>query len=222
MIPDKSIATIAQEYIPYAQTLEKVGSFAVLLLDKIGNYYYISKVFEEPQGNTFLSWIHPEDREIIKQIDTQVWELLYEMPVEERLQYKFIYEFRILDKQKYIRVIYQQQLLAFEGNNCLAMSIMDASPEQDTTLPVHFQIKNCLTEELLPFTFKLPTDVQLTPREKEVLLLANEGMFSKEISEKLSISVHTVNRHRQNILEKTHADNIVEAIAFAKRMRLIE
>nr|WP_289013961.1 LuxR C-terminal-related transcriptional regulator [uncultured Capnocytophaga sp.] len=42
----------------------------------------------------------------------------------------------------------------------------------------------------------------------------------KEISEKLNISVHTINRHRQNILEKTHADN-VEAIAFAKRMRVI-
>jgi len=43
----------------------------------------------------------------------------------------------------------------------------------------------------------------------------------KEISEKLDISVHTVNRYRQNIPEKTNADNIVKAIAFAKRMRVI-
>ena len=55
-----------------------------------------------------------------------------------------------------------------------------------------------------------------------MLLLANEGMFSKKkISEKLNISVHTVNRHRQNILEKLQVGNIVEAIAFAKRMRAI-
>ncbi|EIW91345.1 transcriptional regulator, LuxR family [Capnocytophaga sp. oral taxon 412 str. F0487] len=54
-----------------------------------------------------------------------------------------------------------------------------------------------------------------------MLLLANEGMFSKKISEKLNISVHTINRHRQNIPEKTNADNIVKAIAFAKRMRAI-
>ena len=34
----------------------------------------------------------------------------------------------------------------------------------------------------------------------------------KEISEKLNISVHTVNRHRQNIFEKLQVDNMIEAI----------
>jgi len=72
------------------------------------------------------------------------------------------------------------------------------------------------------FELTFGTDIQLTPLEKEMLLLANEGMFSKEISEKLNISVHTVNRYRQNIPEKTNADNIVKAIAFAKRMRAID
>ncbi|WP_223375705.1 response regulator transcription factor [Capnocytophaga ochracea] len=71
------------------------------------------------------------------------------------------------------------------------------------------------------FELTFGTDIQLTPLEKEMLLLANEGMFSKKISEKLNISVHTINRHRQNILEKLQVDNIVEAIAFAKRMRAI-
>ena len=52
----------------------------------------------------------------------------------------------------------------------------------------------------------------LTLCEREVLALAKEGMFSKEISEKLNISIHTVNRHRQNILEKLQVDNIIEAM----------
>ena len=58
--------------------------------------------------------------------------------------------------------------------------------------------------------------------------MAKVGVFRemtnirKEISEKLNISVHTVNRYRQNIPEKTNADNIVKAIAFAKRMRAID
>lgn len=62
------------------------------------------------------------------------------------------------------------------------------------------------------FAIESATDVLLTPREREVLALAKEGMFSKEISEKLNISVHTVNRHRQNILEKLQVDNMIEAI----------
>ena len=62
------------------------------------------------------------------------------------------------------------------------------------------------------FAIESATDVLLTPREREILALAKEGMFSKEISEKLNISIHTVNRHRQNILEKLQVDNIIEAI----------
>ena len=77
---------------------------------------------------------------------------------------------------------------------------------------MRFQIKNCLTDEVVPFAIGSATDALLTPREREVLALAKEGMFSKEISEKLNISVHTVNRHRQNILEKLQVDNIIEAI----------
>ena len=119
---------------------------------------------------------------------------------------------RVLDRGKYVRMIYQTRLLAFKDDNFLAMGIIDLAPEQSANTSVRFQIKNCLTDEVVPFTIESATDVLLTPREREILALAKEGMFSKEISEKLNISIHTVNRHRQNILEKLQVDNIIEAI----------
>ncbi len=64
-------------------------------------------------------------------------------------------------------------------------------------------------------------DISLTKREKEVLKMVNEGMMSKEISDKLFISIHTVNRHRQNILEKMHVDNLSEAISYAQKLGLL-
>ena len=55
--------------------------------------------------------------------------------------------------------------------------------------------------------------IPCSPRAREKFSpLPKEGMFSKEISEKLNISIHTVNRHRQNILEKLQVDNMIEAI----------
>ncbi|GJH40037.1 hypothetical protein RCZ04_05870 [Capnocytophaga sp. HP1101] len=215
----KSIEELAQEYISYAKILEKVANSAVFIVDKHGRYYYLSEVFDFPDVHP--DSLHPEDREVVKQIDAQIWAFLETLPAQERLQYKHIYEFRVLDKGKYMRVIYQLQLLAVQTDNWLAMGFMDISPEQSAEQPVRFQMINCLTDEIVPLRLTPPTDVQLTPREKEVLLLANEGMFSKEISERLHISVHTVNRHRQNILEKTHTGNILEAVAFAKRMGLM-
>ena len=109
-------------------------------------------------------------------------------------------------------MIYQTRLLAFKDNNFLAMGMIDLAPEQSANTSVRFQIKNCLTDEIVPFAIETATDTLLTPREREILALAKEGMFSKEISEKLNISIHTVNRHRQNkvvarqAINKIHSD----------------
>jgi len=43
----------------------------------------------------------------------------------------------------------------------------------------------------------------LSEREIEVLMLLTRGLSSKEIADKLSISVHTVVSHRKNLVEKT-------------------
>ena len=212
MTTDKSIEEIAQEYIPHLKILEQAGSFAVFLSDKFGHYYYVTEYIETSQELNIENLVHPDDLEVVRRIDKKVWEFLDTLPEEEKLTYKYIYEMRVLDRGKYVRMIYQMRILAFKDDNFLGMGIIDLAPEQSANTSVRFQIKNCLTDEVVPFTIESATDVQLTPREREILALAKEGMFSKEISEKLNISIHTVNRHRQNILEKLQVDNIIEAI----------
>ena len=212
MTTDKSIEEIAQEYISYMKILEQAGSFAVFLSDKFGHYYYVTEYIETSQELNIENLVHPDDLEVVRRIDKKVWELLDTLPEEEKLAYKYIYEMRVLDRGKYVRMIYQMRILAFKDDNFLAMGMIDLAPEQSANTSVRFQIKNCLTDEVVPFTIETATDVLLTPREREILALAKEGMFSKEISEKLNISIHTVNRHRQNILEKLQVDNIIEAI----------
>ena len=209
---DKSIDQIVQEYLPYIKILEEAGSFAVFLSDRFGHYYYVTEYIEASQEIDIEKLVHPDDWEVVRRIDKKVWEFLDTLPEEEKLTYKYIYEMRVLDRGKYVRMIYQMRILAFKGDNFLAMGIIDIAPEQSANTSVRFQIKNCLTDEIVPFAIESATDTLLTPREREVLALAKEGMFSKEISEKLNISIHTVNRHRQNILEKLQVDNIIEAM----------
>ena len=212
MTTNKSIEEIAQEYISYMKILEQAGSFAVFLSDKFGHYYYVTEYIETSQELNIENLVHPDDLEVVRRIDKKVWEFLDTLPEEEKLTYKYIYEMRILDRGKYVRMIYQTRLLAFKDDNFLAMGMIDLAPEQSANTSVRFQIKNCLTDEVVPFTIESATDTLLTPREREILALAKEGMFSKEISEKLNISIHTVNRHRQNILEKLQVDSMIEAI----------
>ena len=216
MTTDKSIEEIAQEYISYMKILEQAGSFAVFLLDRFGHCYYVTEyVTEDIQASDELNiekLVHPEDWEVVRRIDKKVWEFLDTLSKEEKLTYKYIYEMRVLDRGKYVRMIYQMRILAFKDDNFLGMGIIDLAPEQSANTSVRFQIKNCLTDEIVPFAIETATDTLLTPRAREILALAKQGMFSKEISEKLNISIHTVNRHRQNILEKLQVDNIIEAI----------
>lgn len=54
----------------------------------------------------------------------------------------------------------------------------------------------------------LPEFESLTGREKEILELILNGLTSQEVSDKLFISLNTVNTHRRNILKKTNSESI--------------
>ena len=62
----------------------------------------------------------------------------------------------------------------------------------------------------------------LTPRELQVLKLIAEAHSSKEIARELVISIKTVERHRQNILDKLGMSDRVELTRYAIRRGLIQ
>lgn len=55
----------------------------------------------------------------------------------------------------------------------------------------------------------------LTPREREVLQLIAEGNPNKEIADILGISIKTVEKHRQNVMEKTGLHNTAGLTRYA-------
>jgi two-component system, NarL family, response regulator NreC len=61
----------------------------------------------------------------------------------------------------------------------------------------------------------------LTDREREILQLVAEGRTNKEISTLLNISIHTVDTHRGNILEKLSLHSVPELILYAVRKQII-
>lgn len=62
---------------------------------------------------------------------------------------------------------------------------------------------------------------ELTPREREVLTYIAEGFTNREIAEALVISVKTVDRHRENIMQKLNLHSRVELVKFAIEKGLI-
>lgn len=180
----------------------------------------------EKGGEYFIdSKIHVDDYIALLQNGITLFELLTSITSEQRLNCKLINEFRILNaSNRFIRIIEQQQTFELDkkGNVRLALSILDISPNQNINESLKAQILNFKTGEIIPlFQSKFKKNMTLTKREIDILNLVKDGKLSKEISDKLFISVHTVNTHRQKILEKLSVKNSMEAIKIASNLGLI-
>jgi two-component system nitrate/nitrite response regulator NarL len=66
----------------------------------------------------------------------------------------------------------------------------------------------------------LTDDTHLTPREREVLVLIEQGMTNKEIARRLGIEVRTVKNHVHNLLEKLRVRRRGEAAARLRSARV--
>ena len=64
--------------------------------------------------------------------------------------------------------------------------------------------------------------IELTNRERDVLVALVKGLTNKEISEKLFISIHTVITHRKNIIKKTGIKSVSGLTVYALINNIID
>ena len=221
---------------PLLEQLSKIDHSAISIFDMHQQkHIYASEnftsLFKIPRETAMSKdsldpFIHPEDRLVLMQIGVKSLRFSYALPQEERMHYKVINEYRLqMPGEDCIRVIEQHKAFKADrrGTVWLALSMVDLSPNQNNHQTVLSQVLNTRTGQ----TFSLLEENmeselgKLTRRESEVLSLVGKGLLSKEISDMLNISVHTVNTHRQRILEKMNANNTIEAIEAAKRFGLV-
>ena len=166
----------------------------------------------EKQGDYLESRIHPDDRAQLVALQVTLSQFIYSLPLEQRNDYSNIYSFRILNaKQQYIRVTSRHQVLEQDHNGkaWLIIGNMDISPDQKKSEMVDCTVLNLKNGELFSPSLSFQPSTNLTNREIEVLRLIQKGLLSKEIADKLCISIHTVNIHRQNLLRKLGVQNSI-------------
>jgi len=56
---------------------------------------------------------------------------------------------------------------------------------------------------------------ELTDRENEILLLICKGLTNNEIADRLGLSKRTVDKHRENLLQKTQSKNTANLVIYA-------
>ncbi|MDE5887938.1 MAG: helix-turn-helix transcriptional regulator [Muribaculaceae bacterium] len=167
--------------------------------------------------------IHPEDLVDKRLLEFEFFKFVDKLSPKDKLSYKATCRLRMKDASgKYIYVENTTRLLRLSpaGKIWVILCSYDLSPRQDVEKGIFPKIINTASGEVTGLLLSGRRKKILTEREKEILLLIQEGFPSKIIADKLKISVHTVNRHRQNIISKLSVGNSIEAIAAAKVMDL--
>ncbi len=82
----------------------------------------------------------------------------------------------------------------------------------------HTALDPALNEAQINQTSACSNQVTLTPRENQVLKLIAEGDRNRDIAEKLSIAIKTVETHRLHLMRKLDAHNAAELVNWANRL----
>lgn len=125
---------------------------------------------------------------------------------------------------------YQEKVLEMMNIGVHGYLLKDCEPDEvvksiESVVDRDFY-RNKLSSKALEMSRRKPSPEQrlieeLTSRELEILLYICEECTTKEISEKLCISIKTVENHRMNMLQKLQVRNIVGLVKYAYESRLI-
>lgn len=184
-----------------------------------GSMKNINSIWEED----IFDRIHPEDLMKKHTLELQFFHLLKSMPVDERPDYYVRSEMRMKNKDgKYVNIQHRMFYVSgcIVGNLWLSLCLYNFSEARAEHGLSDGVIINSATGEVLQPDRNKCSNI-LTKREKEILSLIEKGKMSKDIADILSISIYTISRHRQNILEKLRVKNSLEACRVANLMGLL-
>lgn len=168
--------------------------------------------------------IHPEDIVDKRLLEYEFFKFTNTSDADSKLRYKASCRLRMKDKTGHYRYIDNTTRilgLSPKGKIWLILCTYDLSTCQEFSQGISPRIVDTGTGIINEFHFGSKRNRILSDREKEILRLIREGKPSKQIADILGISIHTVNRHRQNIIAKLSVGNIVEAITAAVAMNIL-
>lgn len=225
--------SVLEKHKPQLEGLDKIGNSAISVFDmNRKTHVYFSPSYRErlglpgdkhegPEG--FDQLMHTDDLLTAMESGYYFLKMAMNTKANHLKDYKLINDYRIHTRDDtWMRMTEEYQIMETDphGNIWLALSIIDVSPNQNVNEPMSSRLVNHKTGEIISFA-EVTSFFELTNREKEILHNISEGKVSKQIADDLHISIHTVNTHRQNIIEKMNVANTAEAIRLASRMGIL-
>lgn len=170
-----------------------------------------------------LGRVHPEDLQKKYRLELQFFKLVKSMNLMESTNYNVITKLRIKNREgKYLLIRHRLLYLSSmeNGDVWLALCLYDMVHDYPGFDAPDGLIINTKTGMVIDGDQSRFLEL-LSAREEQIIQLINLGLRSKEIATRLSLSIHTVNRHRQNIFQKLNVSNAIEACRVANATGLL-
>lgn len=190
------------------------GGFARNL--DLGDYQHENSIWE----NKILSLMSPEEQEEKYLAELQFFHYLRRIPKSRKEEYYLVSKlrFRFVDEEVH-DVLHRMYYIYDEDKENVRYAVCIYGP-----MPFEFNGKSYVVNSVTGLTEELSVSDNssiLSPRECQVLSLIDTGLRSLQIADRLNISIHTVNRHRQDIISRLRVKNTHEACRIAKSIKII-
>jgi DNA-binding NarL/FixJ family response regulator len=183
----------------------------------LSNLDYIDKIYEAENGQQFIDGLAKNP------VDIALLDI--EMPVMNGIQaaqmakeispgIKLIVLSMYSDENYYLSMI--------EAGACGFLLKNSNFQEVEKAIVDVYNDKSYISIEILNNILKQPQKTNfnnlsenLTERESEILLLICKGLTNNEIADRLMLSKRTIDKHRENLLEKTQSKNTAHLVIYA-------
>lgn len=132
----------------------------------------------------------------------------------------------VITQHKKVWIVKQLNHLNVDGLLLKDGAIKELKEALETIFSGQRYFSSSINELLLSYmtrsTEESINNIELTDREKEVLVLVGEEYTTKEIADKLHVGLKTIEAHRKNLMLKFDARNMVGLIKKAMNMGILD
>jgi len=178
---------------------------------------------EEFNSDLIHSYFHPDDEDMVLRLIKAAVSYVTEQSVWGEGIFSLTFRLRKKDGT-YMKVLRQSRIFQMDEKGIMISNMSVLSDigfiNSGTNVDWRFNTKDYDEAEFRKYVGQQYKSY-FTPRELEIIQWINEGMSSKDIANKHSISSHTVDTHRRKILKKAGCKNTIELLNFCNKIGVL-
>ncbi|MDE5870699.1 MAG: helix-turn-helix transcriptional regulator [Muribaculaceae bacterium] len=230
---DSNGETTLQDILNYARFKAEIENVIVVISDMadgkshitaggfarclgIEDYCQENSIWE----NRILSLMVPEEQEEKYIAELRFFHFIRHLPKKKKREYSLVSRLRFRFTDGMLHDVLHRMHYIYDDLDMVRFAICVYGPATFEMKGKSYVV-NTVTGEAEALTSSDNNNI-LSRRERQVLSLIDAGMNSTEIADRLNISVHTVSRHRQEIIGRLQVKNTHEACRIAKSLELIQ